>query len=81
MMADATEQASFGAMTTYKTASKLADVAKFYRDEMAKAGWTAGDNSAVSDQYTSLSFTKDDKKANVILTTDDANTNVMITVE
>jgi hypothetical protein len=48
---------------------------------MPKAGWKAEDNTTVSDQYASLSFTKDGKKANVILTTEDANTNVMITIE
>jgi hypothetical protein len=81
MMDDATEKTSFGALTTYKTASKLADVAKFYQDEMAKAGWTAEGDGAISEQFGTLSFTKDGKKASVVLTGDGTSTSVMITVE
>ena len=39
IMPDATEKSRFGDMTTYKTAGKPADVAKFYKDELAAAGW------------------------------------------
>ena len=80
-MADATEQSSFGAMTTYKSASKLADVAKFYQTEMPKAGWQEAGDAQVTDGFASLTFTKDGKKANVILTTEESKVNVMITVE
>jgi predicted small lipoprotein YifL len=81
MMTDASDQTSFGAMTTYKSASKLADVAQFYKDAMAKAGWTAESDAMATDQFATLSFTKDGKKANVVLTVEDGKTSVMITVE
>ncbi len=81
IMADATEKASFGAMTTYKSTSKLADVVKFYQAEMPKAGWTAEGEAQVTEGFASLAFTRDGKKASIVLTTDDAKVNVMITVE
>lgn len=81
MMADATEGASFGAMTTYKSASKMADVVKFYQTEMPKAGWAVEGDPQTSDNFSSLEFTKDGKKASVVLTSEDTTVNVIITVE
>lgn len=81
MMADATEETSFGAMTTYKTASKLADVLKFYQDEMGKAGWKAEGDGMTTGEFATLAFTRDGKKANIVLTRDGDNTAVMITME
>ena len=80
-MADATELTSFGAMTTYKTSAKLAEVVKFYKDEMVKAGWKEEGDGMTSDELATLNFTKDGKKAGVVLTTDSEKTSVMITVE
>lgn len=81
MMADASEIMSFGGMTTYQSPSKLADVLKFYQNEMVNAGWQAEGDATTSDQFASLTFTRDGKKASVMLTVDGENTSVVIMME
>lgn len=81
IMADATETASFGPMTSYKSAGKLADVVKFYQTEMTKAGWTAEGDATTTEDFANLVFTRDNQKATVVVTRDGANVAVVITVE
>ncbi len=81
IMEGATEQASFGQMTTYKVTAKMDDVVKFYKAEMPKAGFTADGDATISEGFGSMAFAKDGKKANIILTADGDTVNVMITVE
>jgi hypothetical protein len=80
-MADATEQASFGPMTSYKSAGTLAEVAEFYETEMPKVGWQQEGEAQIADGFASLTFEKDGKKANLILTAEGCKVNVIITVE
>ncbi len=81
ILPDATEKATFGDMTTYKTATKLADVVAFYEAEMPKAGWTAAEGGMTMDELATLAFTKDDQKATVMVTVDGEEVSVMINVE
>ena len=80
MMADASEKSSFGDMTTYKTASKMADVAAFYTKEMAATGWTADGEPEITEEIGMLAFKKDGQTAQVTLTSDEGKTQVMINV-
>ncbi len=80
MMADATEKSRFGNMTTYKTASKVADVAAFYQDKLAADGWSPeGEPTEMGDAMI-LNFTKDSQKLNVMITASDATTQVILNV-
>lgn len=80
MMKDATEKNRFGDTTMYKSATKLADVAKFYQKEMAAAGWKASGEAEITDEFAQLEFTKGDKKAEIMLTNDNGSTQVIINV-
>ena len=81
IMADASEKSTFGDMITYKTASKIADVAAFYQKEMAAAGWQAqADQSTITEEMASLSFSKDTNTANLLVSISDNVTNVMLSV-
>lgn len=81
VLPDATERSTFGDMINYKTATKLADVVAFYKDEMPKAGWTAGEEGMSTDEFATLSFTRDEQKATVMVTADGEEISVMINVE
>ena len=80
VMKDATEKSSFGDMITYKTASKVADVAEFYKQQMQAKGWDLEGEPEVTDESASLNFTKDDQKAQVMLSVDQGKTQVVINV-
>ena len=81
VLPDATEKATFGDMTTYQTATKLADVVAFYKAEMPKAGWTAAEGGMSMEELATLKFTKDDQTATVMVTVDGDKVSVMINVE
>ncbi len=80
VLPDATEKASFGDMTTYTTATKLADVVAFYETEMPKAGWTPAEGGMRMDELASLAFTKGEQKATVMVSVDGEQVSVMINV-
>lgn len=83
VMADATDQSAFGAMTTYTSATAFDTVVKFYQTEMVAKGWAAQEGGMSADGFTMLSFTKDKRTASVTISADkDKNTtSVMISVE
>jgi hypothetical protein len=80
LMTDATEQYSFGTMTTYETASDLTTVVNFYKEQMPTQGWTYDEaGSMVSDQFAMLSFTKEGVTASITVSPlDDGGTSVII---
>lgn len=78
IMPDAQEKARIGAMTTYVTAAKVADVVKFYREEMQKAGWELDGEPDVSDELVSLNFTRAGATAQITIVSADGKTQVMI---
>ena len=80
IMPDASEKSRFGDMTTYNSAGKPADVAKFYKEELAAAGWKPeGDPTEMGDLIM-LNFAKDDQKLSVMITASDGATQVILTV-
>ncbi len=81
-MPDATERYSFGAMTTYETASDLTAVVNFYQEGMPAQGWTYDEaGSMVSDQFAMLSFTKEGVTISITVSPlDDGGTSVIIQV-
>jgi hypothetical protein len=80
MMPDATEKSRFGNMTTYKTASKVSNVAAFYKDKLAADGWSPeGEPTEMGDAMI-LNFTKDSQKLNVMITASDGTTQVILNV-
>lgn len=80
IMPDATDKSRFGDMSTYKTASKVADVAAFYKDKLAAVGWKSeGEPTEMADTVI-LNFTRDAKTLNVMITGGDDGTQVILTV-
>jgi len=80
IMADATDQKSFGDMTSYSTASAVEDVVAFYQEAMPVAGWKQAEEPTTLENMSMLSFSKDDQQAQIIITRDDDKTSVVITV-
>ena len=82
MMADATDQSTFGDMITYNSASAFADVVSFYKAEMPKAGWQPSGTPTEMEGLASLEFAKEGSTATVLITWDDGKkqTSVVISV-
>ena len=80
VMKDATDTAHFGDTLTYKSPSKLADVAAFYQKEMPAAGWKLNGEPQVTDEFAQMEFTKDSQTAQVMLSVDNGTTQVLITI-
>ena len=74
------EKSRFGDMTTYKTAGKPADVATFYKEELAAAGWKPEGEPTEMGDVVMLNFAKDDQKLSVMITASDGATQVILTV-
>jgi hypothetical protein len=81
IMADAQDKAMIGEMVSYSSASALADVVAFYQAEMPNNGWQSSGEPTQTEEYASLEFTKDNRKAQVMITydTDKQLTSVIIT--
>ncbi len=80
IMADATEKSRFGDIVTYKTEGKPADVATFYKDELAAAGWEPEGEPTEMGEVVILNFAKDDLKLNVMISASEGATQVMLNV-
>jgi predicted small lipoprotein YifL len=80
IMPDASEKSRFGDMTTYKSAGKPADVATFYKEELAAAGWKPEGEPTEMGDVVMLNFAKDDQKLSVMITASDGATQVILTV-
>jgi hypothetical protein len=80
LLPDATERSSFGAMTTYATASNMGTVLDFYKEQMPDQGWTYDEAaSMVGDEFAMLNFTKDGETVIITLTpSDGGGTSVLI---
>jgi predicted small lipoprotein YifL len=80
IMPDATEKSRFGDMTSYKSAGKPADVATFYKKELAAADWKPEGEPTEMGDVVMLNFAKDDQKLSVMITANDGATQVILTV-
>jgi len=78
LMPDATETARMGPVTTYKTASKLADVAAFYKTAMEKAGWQLDNEPEITEEAVALSYIKDNATVQITAMPADDKTQVLI---
>jgi predicted small lipoprotein YifL len=83
MMADAQDQAAFGAMSTYSTPSKFEDVVAFYEKEMKAKGWSESEGGMSTEGMSMKTYTKDGRTVQVVITADSSGgkTSVMITEE
>ena len=82
IMADATEQATFGDTISYTSPSAFADVVAFYKDEMPKAGWEASGTPFEMEGFATLEYKKEGSTASVMVSWDEsaAKTSVVLTV-
>jgi hypothetical protein len=80
ILPDATDKATMGDLTIYKTASKAADVLAFYQKEMTAAGWRATGEPTIMEGFATAEFAKDGQKASVTITTEGEGSQVMISV-
>ncbi len=82
LMADAADKSVLGDLVTYSSPSAFADVVQFYKDEMVNQGWTLSGDPTEMEGLAMLDFTKDERKASVMISEDkDKNvTSVMINV-
>jgi hypothetical protein len=80
-MPDAAGSTSFGKITTYTTASSIADVVAFYQAQLPPLGWVAGTASTDTPGFATLEFTRGDEKVTVTITESDGKTTVLISFE
>ena len=80
VMKDATEKTSLGDTIMYKTASKMADVAEFYKQQMPAKGWKLEGEPEITDEFATTEFTQGDQTAQVMLSVDEGKTQVVINV-
>jgi len=81
IMLDAEDLSSFGDLTTYTSPSALNDVVAFYQAEMPNNGWSedVSSGSFSTENFTTLSFTKESRTASITITYDQASgTTVLI---
>lgn len=77
----ATDQAIMDDLIMFSSADPVADVAEFYRNEMPRQGWTAGEESTLGNMVTQ-EWTKGNRKASLMIAPkDEGGCSVMITVE
>jgi hypothetical protein len=84
LMADAKVELAMEGTVMYSTASSVEDVVAFYQAEMPANGWTEDAESGFSmEGMASLSFTKDERRTDVMVTYDEENqqTSVMLTIQ
>jgi hypothetical protein len=81
IMADASDKSTFGEIMSYTSASALADVVEFYKREMPNNGWQPSGEPTEMEGLAVLEFTKDNRKAQVMISYDADNktASVMIT--
>ena len=80
VMEGATGLSSFEGLTTYSVRATLEEVANFYQEEMAAAGYEAGSDPVTMEDLVMLSFTAPDRPdVSVTLNTEGDSVNVLIT--
>lgn len=80
LMPDATDRSSVGTMTSYASASEPTAVIDFYKEQMPGQGWTYNEaESVISEYLISLSFTKEDVTASIMISPkDDGGATIII---
>jgi hypothetical protein len=80
LMPDATGRSTYGAMTSYETASALSAVVDFYMQQMPDQGWSYDEAaSTVSEEFATLSFSKEGETVSITLFPGDSGgTSVLI---
>lgn len=77
----ATDQTIMGTLIMFSSADPVADVAEFYRNEMPRQGWTAGEEGTMGNMVTQ-EWTKGNRKASLtIVQKDEGGCSVMISIE
>ncbi|MGB9870654.1 MAG: hypothetical protein ACPLYD_03230 [Anaerolineae bacterium] len=77
----ATDQTIMGALIMFSSADPVANVAEFYRQEMPRQGWTAGEEGTLGNIITQ-EWTKGDRKASLMISPkDEGGCSVMISIE
>ena len=80
VMKDATDKTSVADTIMYKTASKIADVVEFYKQQMPAKGWNLEGEPEITDESATMQFTQGDQTAQVMLSVDQGKTQVVINV-
>jgi len=80
MLPDATGKSSFGTMTTYTSATALADAVAFYKKEMPAAGWKLVEEPVATEALRMMTFSKEKQQAQVTITADAGKTSVLINI-
>ncbi len=83
LMPNAADTSSFGELTTYTSASALADVVAFYKAEMAANGWTedASSGGFATDTFTTLTFNQSGRTASITLTFDPSSNTTTVLIQ
>ncbi len=68
-------------MLSFETTKPLKELAKFYDDEMANAGYTTGEGGMSMDNTVMAVYTKDLQTVTVMMTLQDGKTTVIITTQ
>lgn len=77
----ATDQVIMGALITFSSADPVENVAEFYRQEMPRQGWTAGEEGILGNIVTQ-EWIKGDRKASLMISPkDEGGCSVMISIE
>jgi hypothetical protein len=64
-------------MITFKTTDAPADVAAFYKQQMPKQGWQAGEASELGELQT-LNYSKDGRKLSITITKEEQGGSAVI---
>ena len=82
VMEGATDLSAFEGLTTYTVEASLEEVATFYQEEMAAAGYEMGSDPVTMEDLVMLSFTAPDRPdVSVTLNAEGGSVNVLITAE
>ena len=82
LMEDATNQASFGGLTSYETAASVEEVVAFYEEEMSALGYEAGDDQFITEDTAILTFVQQSMpEISVTVNRDGETTSVLISSE
>jgi hypothetical protein len=80
VMQDATEKTAVADTIMYKTASTVADVVEFYKQQMPAKGWKLEGEPEVAEESATMQFTQGDQTAQVMLSVDQGKTQVVVNV-
>ena len=84
ILPDAKNNAAFGDITTYSSATGFDEAVNFYKTQMAASGWTNDEGSNVTaPNFATMSFAKDTRTASITIAfdPDKKETSVIISIE